>query len=74
MKELIREIGKKVKSQQMTWREASEINKKEYGELFAFKVKNADKFKQCVSYIRNEVIAGRNRGGGWEYEHSNLLS
>lgn len=48
----------------------SEINKKEYGELFAFKVKNADKFKQCVSYIRNEVIAGRNRGLGWElYSH-----
>lgn len=48
----------------------SEINKKEYGELFAFKVKNADKFKKCVSYIRDEVIAGRNRGGGWElYSH-----
>lgn len=48
----------------------SEINKKEYGELFAFKVKNVDKFKQCVSYIRNEVIAGRNRDLGWElYSH-----
>lgn len=40
--------------------------KPNYGELFAYKIKDSRLFKEKVSYLREECMNGRNRGDGWE--------